>query len=215
MQEVSGLNAPKKSIAARLMAAFLAAAALFALTGCDDTDYDWKAAEERRSQLYHTSLDTDNKIDLGRNGETDMTLAYTAGDDFNPYTCQSTLTKNICYLLYDSMIQINPDFEPEYVIAKSVKIDHTIVTVKIRSGIVFSNGDPLTSDDISYSFYLASRKESCYYEQLQNVTSCSAKGMTVTFMMKNEHVNSFRLLHPGQDAAGQEWQVVQSRRRFR
>ena len=188
------MNAPKKSIAARLMAAFLAAAALFALTGCDDTDYDWKAAEERRSQLYHTSLDTDNKIDLGRNGETDMTLAYTAGDDFNPYTCQSTLTKNICYLLYDSMIQINPDFEPEYVIAKSVKIDHTIVTVKIRSGIVFSNGDPLTSDDISYSFYLASRKESCYYEQLQNVASCSAKGMTVTFMMKNEHVNSFRLL---------------------
>ena len=178
----------------RLAAVLLAAAVLIALTGCDDTSYDWNAAEERRSQLYHTSLDTDNKIDLARTGETDMTLAYSADDEFNPYTCKSTLTRNICYLLYDSLIQINPDFEPEYIIAKSIKVDHTIVTVQLRSGIVFSNGDPLTIDDVSYSFFLASRKESCYYEQLQNVASCSVKGMTATFVMKNENVNAFRML---------------------
>ncbi len=178
----------------RCLALLLAAAMLFAAVGCDKTDYDWEAAEERRSQLYHTSLDAENKIDVSKITETDMTLPYTSGDDFNPYTCQSTLTKNICYLLYDSMIQINPDFEPEYIIAKSIKVDHTIITVQIRSGIVFSNGDPLTADDISYSYYLASRKESCYYDQLKNVTSCSVKGMTVTFMMQNEHVNSYRLL---------------------
>ena len=178
----------------RCAALLLAAAALFALTGCDDSRYDWKAAEERRSQLYHTSLDTDNKIDLSRITETDMTLPYTSGDQFNPYTCQSTLTKNICYLLYDSMIQMSPDFETEYIIAKSITVDHTIITVQIRSGIVFSNGAPLTADDISYSYYLASRKESCYYEQLKDVASCSVKGMTVTFIMKNEHINSYRLL---------------------
>ena len=184
----------RKSITARIVALLLTAATLLSAVGCDDVSYDWKAAEERRSQLYHTSLDTENKIDISKIGETDMTLPYTADDEFNPYTCKSTLTKNICYLLYDSMIQINSDFEPEYVIAKSVKVDHTIITVQIRSGIVFSNGDPLTSDDISYSYFLASRKESCYYEQLRNVTSCSANGMSVTFMMNTEHVNSFRLL---------------------
>ena len=184
----------RNTAAARLAALLLAAAMLLMTVGCDDVSYDWKAAEERRSQLYHTSLDTENKIDISKIGETDMTLPYTADDEFNPYTCKSTLTKNICYLLYDSMIQINSDFEPEYVIAKSVKVDHTIITVQIRSGIVFSNGDPLTSDDISYSYFLASRKESCYYEQLRNVTSCSANGMSVTFMMNTEHVNSFRLL---------------------
>ena len=178
----------------RLVAALLAAAMLCAAIGCEDQQYDWDAAEERRSQLYHTSLDTDSKVDVSRITDTDMTLPYASGDSFNPYTCQSTLTRNICYLLYDSMIQITPDFEVEYVIAKSVKIDHTIIHVQIRSGIVFSNGAPLTADDISYSYYLASRKESCYYQQLKDVTSCSVKGMTVTFMMKNEHINSFRLL---------------------
>ncbi len=178
----------------RWAALLLAAAMLLAAVGCDETNYDWAAAEERRSQLYHTSLDTENKIDVSKITETDMTLPYTADDEFNPYTCKSTLTKNICYLLYDSMIHVNPDFEVEYVIAKSIKVDHTIISVQIRSGIVFSNGDPLTSDDISYSYFLASRKESCYYDQLKNVASCSAKGMTVTFIMKNEHVNSYRLL---------------------
>ena len=178
----------------RCAALLLAAAMLCVSIGCEKAEYDWNAAEERRSQLYHTSLDTENKVDIRKITDTDMTLPYTSGDDFNPYSCQSTLTKNICYLLYDSMIQINPDFEVEYILAKSIKIDHTIITVQIRSGIVFSNGAPLTADDISYSYYLASRKESCYYDQLKNVTSCSVKGMTVTFVMQNEHVNSYRLL---------------------
>ena len=181
-------------ICRRCAALFAAAAVLCAFAGCDDSGYDWEKADERRSQLYHTSLDTENKVDVSKITETDMTLPYTAGDNFNPYTCTSTLTKNICCLLYDSMIQINPDFETEYIIAKSINVDHTIITVQIRSGIVFSNGAPLTADDISYSYFLASRKESCYYEQLKDVTSCSVRGMTVTFMMKNEHVNSYRLL---------------------
>ena len=172
----------------------LAAAILCAAVGCKAENYDWSAAEERRSQLYHTSLDTENKVDVSKITDTDMTLPYTSDDNFNPYTCQSTLTKNICYLLYDSMIQISPDFEVEYVIAKSIKVDHTIITVQIRSGIVFSNGAPLTADDVSYSYFLASRKESCYYDQLKNVTSCSVNGMTVTFIMQNEHINAYRLL---------------------
>ena len=182
------------NIRLRCTALLICAAMLCALAGCDEVKYDWKKADELRSQLYHISLDTENKVDISKITETDMTLPYTADDDFNPYSCKSTLTKNICYLLYDSMIQINPDFETEYVIAKSIKVDHTIITVQIRSGIVFSNGDPLTADDVSYSYFLASRKESCYYEQLRNVTSCSVKGMTVTFVMQNEHVNSYRLL---------------------
>ena len=182
------------TILRRCACLLLAAAILCAAVGCKAENYDWSAAEERRSQLYHTSLDTENKVDVSKITDTDMTLPYTSDDNFNPYTCQSTLTKNICYLLYDSMIQISPDFEVEYVIAKSIKVDHTIITVQIRSGIVFSNGAPLTADDVSYSYFLASRKESCYYDQLKNVTSCSVNGMTVTFIMQNEHINAYRLL---------------------
>ena len=181
--------------ALRRYAALLAAALLFAaLYGCDEPDYNWKEADERRSQLYHTALDTDNEIQIGANGETDMVLAYSAGDKIDPFQCESTLTQNLCCLLYDRLIQMSPEFEPEYIIAKSIKVEHTIVTVQVRSGMVFSNGAPLTADDVSYSYFLASQRGSAYADRLKNVVSCSIKGMTVTFVMQNENVNAFRLL---------------------
>ena len=179
----------------RVTALLLSAALLLSVfVGCDTPDYDWKSAEELRTQLYHASLDTENEFDVSKSGETDLVLPYTADDTFNPYYCQSTLTRNICYLMYDSLLQMSPDYEPEYIIAKSVTVDHTIVTVQVRSGIVFSNGAKLTAEDVSYSFYLATQKGSIYRENLENVASCSMKGMTVTFMMQNENVNAFRVL---------------------
>ena len=145
----------------RVTALLVSAALLLSVfVGCDTPDYDWKSAEELRTQLYHASLDTENEFDVSKSGETDLVLPYTADDTFNPYYCQSTLTRNICYLMYDSLLQMSPDYEPEYIIAKSVTVDHTIVTVQLRSGIVFSNGAKLTAEDVSYSYYLATQKGS-------------------------------------------------------
>ncbi len=166
------------------------------LSGCmEKADEDWQSADELRSQLYHASLDTDNEIQINSDGNTDMVLAYSADEVINPYTCKSTLTQNICYLLYDSLLVLNPDFEAEYVLAKSITVDHTIVKVQVRSGIVFSDGSPLTAEDVSYSYYMAAKtKGSIYKNRLANVTNCSVNGMTVTFMMKEENVNAYKLL---------------------
>ncbi len=167
-----------------------------ALSGCmDEVDDDWETSDELRTQLYYTSLDTDAELSLSGNESADMVLAYSADDTMNPYTCTSTLTQNICSLVYDSLINITPDFEVEYVIAKSITVDHTIITVQVKSGLVFSDGSELTGEDVSYSYYLASRSEgSIYAERLSGVASCSLDGMTVTFMMTDENVNAYRLL---------------------
>lgn len=169
---------------------------LSVFSGCmEEADEDWQSADELRAQLYHASLETDNEIEIDNSGDTDMVLAYSADDEINPYTCKSTLTQNICYLLYDSLLVINPDFEPEYVIAKSITVDHTIVKVQIRSGIVFSDGSALTAEDVSYSYYMAAKtKGSIYADKLSNVSNCSINGMTVTFMMKEENVNAYKML---------------------
>lgn len=168
---------------------------LWSAVGCESSDYDWRESEELRSQLYHLSLDTDNEIEISTSEETDMVMAYSADDTFNPYTCKSTLTQNICHLLYDNLMDLSPNFEPEYIVAKSITVDHTIVKVQVRSGLVFSNGDPLTAEDVSYSYYMAAKTSgSIYKDKLANVTNCSVSGMTVTFMMQNEHINAYRLL---------------------
>ena len=186
----------KKRRGRRWAAALLAAVLLlWSAVGGQSEEYDWRASEELRSQLYHLSLDTENEIDLSNSEETDMVMAYTADDTFNPYTCQSTLTQNICHLIYDNLIDLNPNFEPEYIVAKNVTVDHTIIHVQVRSGLVFSNGAPLTAEDVSYSYYTAAKtKGSIYAERLKDVISCSMEGMTVTFVMQNENVNAYRLL---------------------
>lgn len=173
-----------------------AAILLWMMCGCDgDADYNWKDSEDLRTQLYHASLETDNEIEISDDDDVDMVMAYSSGDEINPYTCTSTLTRNICYLLYDSLFVINPNFEPEYVIAKSISVEHTIVTVQVRSGIVFSDGSALTGEDVSYSYYMAAKtKGSIYADKLSCVTSCSVNGMTVTFMMKDDNINAYRML---------------------
>lgn len=168
---------------------------LWSATGCDSTDYDWRASEELRSQLYHMSLDTENEIDVSTVEETDMVMAYSANDSINPYTCQSTLTQNICHLIYDNLIDMSPNFEPQYIVAKNITVDHTIIKVQVRSGLVFSNGAPLTAEDVSYSYYMAAKTNgSIYKEKLKGVLNCSISGMTVTFLMQNENVNAYKLL---------------------
>lgn len=163
--------------------------------GCRSEEDNAQDREELRSQLYHLSLDTDNELELSRSDKTDMVMSYTADDTFNPYTCRSTLTRNLCHLLYDNLIDINPQFEPEYIVAKNITVDHTIIHVQVRSGLVFSNGAPLTAEDVSYSYYMAAKtKGSLYQEQLKDVISCSFSGMTVTFVMQNENINAYRLL---------------------
>lgn len=181
----------------RIAAMILSVAILLCvMCGCDgDANYNWKDSENLRTQLYHASLETDNEIEINNNDDADMVLAYSADDEMNPYTCTSTLTQNICYLLYDSLFVINPNFEPEYVIAKSITVDHTIVTVQVRSGIVFSDGSALTGEDVSYSYYMAAKtKGSIYASKLAGVTSCSVNGMTVTFMMEDDNVNAYKML---------------------
>ena len=180
-----------KKMLALLLALAVAAAAL---SGCDTPDTDWQSADELRTQLYHQQLDADKERNVRKSGDTDMVMPCAADDVFNPYYCTSTLTRSICSLMYDSLLQMTPDYEPEYIIAKSVEVDHTLVTVHVRSGIVFSNGAKLTADDVSYSFYLATQKGSLYRENLKNVVSCSQEGMKVTFVMQNEHVNAYRVL---------------------
>lgn len=175
--------------------AALVLAAVVVLAGCESSDYDPEASEELRSQLYHLSLDTENEFEVNASEETDMVMAYSADDTMNPYTCRSTLTQNICHLVYDNLIDLSPNFEPEYIVAKSVTVDHTIIKVQVRSGLVFSNGDPLTAEDVSYSYYMAAKTSgSIYQDKLKGVTNCSVNGMTVTFMMQNENVNAYRLL---------------------
>jgi peptide/nickel transport system substrate-binding protein len=78
-------------------------------------------------------------------------------DTLNPGAAQITYAFETNDLVYDSMYQFNTDGTYSLELAEGVEVsnDGLIWTFKIRAGFTFHDGEPLTADDIpfSYNFY--------------------------------------------------------------
>lgn len=105
---------------------------------------------------------------------TSVNLAYSSADTFNPYTAKTTLNKNLCSLLFDPLITVNSQMQSANVLAASCEVSGTnlIVTLKNAS---FTDGSPLTADDVVYSFNLAKSSSSRFGAVLSSVTSAQVR----------------------------------------
>ncbi len=103
-----------------------------------------------------------------------VNLAYNSADTFNPYTAKTTLNKNLCSLLFDPLVTVNSQMLSENVLAANCELSGTnlIVTLKNAS---FTDGSPLTADDVVYSFNLAKNSSSRYSATLSAVTAAQVR----------------------------------------
>ena len=103
-----------------------------------------------------------------------VNLAYNSADTFNPYTAKTTLNKNLCSLLFDPLVTVNSQMLSENVLAANCELSGTnlIVTLKNAS---FTDGSPLTADDVVYSFNLAKNSSSRYSATLSVVTAAQVR----------------------------------------
>ncbi len=80
-------------------------------------------------------------------------------DTLNPGTAVLSEAYTLFELVYDSMFQLQFDgsYTPELAESFTVSDDGTVWTFKIRDGITWHDGEPLTAEDIafSYNFYQA------------------------------------------------------------
>ncbi|GAA4260901.1 ABC transporter substrate-binding protein [Dietzia aurantiaca] len=56
--------------------------------------------------------------------------------------------------IYDRLMRWNPEtaeFEPKLAASLEANEDNTVWTLKLRDGVTFSNGDPLTADDVKFT----------------------------------------------------------------
>ncbi|GLB64598.1 ABC transporter substrate-binding protein [Dietzia sp. NCCP-2495] len=59
--------------------------------------------------------------------------------------------------VYDRLMRWNPEaaeFEPQLAESLESNDDNTVWTLKLREGVTFSNGDPLTADDVAFTMNL-------------------------------------------------------------
>ncbi|MBR7513731.1 ABC transporter substrate-binding protein, partial [Mycobacterium tuberculosis] len=59
--------------------------------------------------------------------------------------------------VYDRLMRWNPEaaeFEPKLAESLEANDDNTVWTLTLRDGVTFSNGDPLTAEDVAFTIDL-------------------------------------------------------------
>ncbi len=118
-----------------------------------------------------TSESTDTSSDTGDSGETDATTSDEpvvlrigwAGspDTLNPGTAVLAEAYTLFEIVYDSMYQLELDGTYSLELAESVDVseDGLVYTYHIRDGITFHDGEPLTAEDVAFSYNLYATQE--------------------------------------------------------
>lgn len=111
-----------------------------------------------------------------------LVLPYDGTASLNPFLTENRHNRELSSLLYEPLFRVDETFSPVPVLATGIEMDGVRVTVPIRQGVVFSDGDTLTARDVAYSF--SSAKESAYYAaRLSGFFSCTVENETVIFTL--------------------------------
>lgn len=95
-----------------------------------------------------------------------LKLAYSKADMLDPFTSSMSANIQIMGLIYDGLYKLNENYEPVPAIAKSSIVSGTTINVTLGTA-VFSDGTPITSSDVVYSFEQA-RYSPNYSTRLRN-----------------------------------------------
>ena len=120
---------------------------------------------DRRSQTPVTEDDSD----YGETMEGVLKIAYSKNDALNPYYVESEINLQVSKLVYDGLYTIDSSYKANPCLAASAIVSDNSVNVNLADS-VFSDGSPVTSTDVVYSFNKAKSSE-YYSSRLSNVTS--------------------------------------------
>ena len=149
----------------RALAALLALALLASLAGCGGS-----GGEDNAST---TELTTEP--DAARIRYNDLRLPYSRADSLDPFLAKSTLNRQLTPLLYDSLFTTDENFEPKPLIAREYTTDGLAIRVAVNADVRFTDGSPVTTSDILYSFNLA-KESDVFKARLKNFGDATASG---------------------------------------
>lgn len=124
-----------------------------------------------------------------------ITLLYSASDTFNPYTAKTAANRQLCSLLYESLVKLDNDFNAVLSIADSVKTEGNNCTVNLKK-VTFSDGSSVTASDVVYSYNVAVASSTAYASKLYEVVSVSAtSSSSVVFKLSKSDPYFINLLN--------------------
>lgn len=104
----------------------------------------------------------------------------------NPLYISGSVDSWITELVWDRLLRVGPDGLPKAWAAESFAWkDGTTVDVKLKSGMKWHDGKPVTPDDVKFSFEAAVGGEAPMYKPFAtNIDSITVNGDVITFKLK-------------------------------
>ncbi len=101
---------------------------------------------ETKTENEDKSMDDNSMFTYAIGGDTGNTL--------NPLTANDRWSLMTCHLLYSQLYFIYPDGSIDYILAESLEPsdDGLSYTLKLKDGLKWSDGEPLTADDVIFTF---------------------------------------------------------------
>ncbi|MBO5897362.1 MAG: hypothetical protein J6Q83_08685 [Clostridia bacterium] len=126
--------------------------------------------------------------------DADISLPYTSSDVFYPYSAKSGYNRDLIPVIYESLFTPTLDGNALPQLAISGTIEGKRVTVKLLSGVKFTDGVLLTADYVKVSYDRA--KSNAYYKaSLSNVSSVTVKDKyTIVFNLINPDYMALNVL---------------------
>ena len=147
-----------------LRAIIVALLAIFALSSCDNLTVPVES-ETDPSETVSVTIKEPTVYD-------EFSLAYNGSKSLNPFTTDSLLNIYISKLVTESLVALDKDSNAEMRLCTSVtpNEDNTVYTVSLKNGILFSDGTPLTAQDVvSSAISVKANKDGYYYKYIKNV----------------------------------------------
>lgn len=103
-------------------------------------------------------------------------LAWTPVSRLDPFTERDTLNVHLLGLLYEGLFAVDSAFEPQPQLCESMETENNRrFILRLRDGTLFSDGSPLTAEDVVWSFTQARASSSAYARRLSVVSSVRAQ----------------------------------------
>lgn len=150
------------------------------LSGCGVSKTGSSASSGSKS--VSKSSDSSSKT----NTLTSLALPYNSVTYFNPLMPASKSNMALWPLIYDCLSEPDENYDPVMRLASSVTSSGTTVSIKLKSGVKFTDGSTLTASDVKYTLdYVIANAQSPYNQRLSNVSSVGGSGYNVTLRLKS------------------------------
>lgn len=151
----------------KLLCLILALALLLSACGKEEAESTIELLPEQNE------AETTEQAAQADDGKTESTfgLSYLPAYGLNPFTCTATANRALFSLLYENLFVVSNQFRAEPVLCKSFKVsgEGTMYTFTLVDGVKFSDGTPLTIDDVAASID-AARVSPLYKGRLSRIS---------------------------------------------